>query len=90
MQRYPRSIILLLHLPVPLYDVTGDITNTGISDANGLVVTVGSPAKGTGTYPEYAVGSLAADDSSSFEVTFTSTDLSSVPLVIELEGRRWG
>jgi hypothetical protein len=64
------------------YDVTGDITNTGISDANGLVVTVGSPAKGTGTYPEYAVGSLAAGDSSSFEVTFASTDLSSVPLVI--------
>jgi len=64
------------------YDITGDITNTGISDANGLVVTVGSPAKGTGTYPEYAVGSLAADDSSSFEVTFTCSDLSSVPLVI--------
>lgn len=64
------------------YDVTGDVTNTGISDANGLVVTVGSPAKGTGTYAEYAVGSLAADDSSSFEVTFTCTDLSSVPLVI--------
>jgi len=63
------------------YDVTGDVTNTGISDANGLVVTVGSPAKGTGTYPEYAIGSLAADDSSSFEVTFTSSDLSSVPLV---------
>ncbi|MCX6684727.1 MAG: hypothetical protein NTZ37_08395 [Methanoregula sp.] len=63
------------------YDITGDITNTGISDANGLVVTVGSPAKGTGTYPEYAIGSLASDDSSSFEVTFTCTDLSSVPLV---------
>jgi hypothetical protein len=64
------------------YDVTGDITNTGISDANGLVVSVGSPARGTGTYPEYAVGSLAADDSASFEVTFTCSDLSSVPLVI--------
>jgi hypothetical protein len=64
------------------YDLTGDITNTGVTDADGLVVTVGSPAKGTGTYPEYAVGSLASDDSSSFEVTFTSTDLSSVPLVI--------
>lgn len=64
------------------YDLTGDITNTGISDANGLVVTVGSPATGTGTYPEYAIGSLASDDSSSFEVTFTSADLRSVPLVI--------
>jgi hypothetical protein len=64
------------------YDLTGDITNTGVSDANGVVVTVGLPAKGTGTYPEYAVGSLASDDSSSYEVTFTCTDLSSVPLVI--------
>jgi hypothetical protein len=64
------------------YDLSGDITNTGISDANGLVVTVGSPARGTGTYPEYAIGSLASDDSSSFEVTFTCTDLTSVPLVI--------
>ncbi|MDD1687416.1 hypothetical protein [Methanoregula sp.] len=64
------------------YDLTGDITNTGVTDANGVVVSVGLPAKGTGTYPEYAVGSLASDDSSSFEVTFTCTDLSSVPLVI--------
>lgn len=64
------------------YDLTGDITNTGVSDANGLVVTVGLPAKGTGTYPEYAVGSLASDDSSSFEVTFTSQDIASVPLII--------
>ena len=63
------------------YDLSGDIANTGISDAKGLVVTVGSPAKGTGTYPEYAVGSLASDDSSSFEVTFTSPDITSVPLV---------
>jgi hypothetical protein len=65
------------------YDLTGDITNTGITDANGMVVTVATPATGTGTYPEYAVGSLAADDSSSFEVTFTSTDLSSVPLLFK-------
>lgn len=64
------------------YDLTGDITNTGVTDANGVVVSVGLPAKGTGTYPEYAVGSLASDDSSSFEITFTCTDLSSIPLVI--------
>jgi hypothetical protein len=64
------------------YDLSGDITNTGVTDANGVVVSVGLPAKGTGTYPEYAVGSLASDDSSSFEVTFTCTDPSSVPLVI--------
>jgi len=64
------------------YDLTGDITNAGITDAKGLVVTTGSPAQVTGTYPEYVIGSLASDDSSSFEVTFTSPDLSSVPLVM--------
>jgi hypothetical protein len=64
------------------YDLTGDIANSGISDANGMVVSVASPAKGTGTYPEYAVGSLASDDSSSFEVTFSCTALTAVPLVI--------
>jgi hypothetical protein len=64
------------------YDLTADIANTGITDATGMVVTVGSPARGTGTYPEYAIGSLASDDSSSFEVTFTCNDLTSVPVVI--------
>ncbi|MEN6611487.1 MAG: hypothetical protein ABFC24_11640 [Methanoregulaceae archaeon] len=64
------------------YDLTADITNAGVSDAKGVIVTVGSPAKATGTYAEYAVGTLSADDSSSFEVTFTCDDLSSVPLEI--------
>ncbi len=64
------------------YDLTGDITNTGITDAKGLTVTVGSPAQSTGTYAEYAIGSLASDDSRSFEVTFTAQDLTSVPLVM--------
>jgi hypothetical protein len=64
------------------YDLTGDITNAGITDAKGLVVSVGSPALGTETYPEYAIGSLASDDSGSFELTFTCRDLSSVPLVM--------
>lgn len=64
------------------YDLTGDITNTGITDAKGLTVTVGSPAQATGTFAEYAIGSLASDDANSFEVTFTTSDLSSVPLVM--------
>jgi hypothetical protein len=64
------------------YDITGDITNAGISDAEGVVVTVGSPAKAAGIYPEYAIGSIASDDSGTFEVSFTSSDLSSVPVII--------
>lgn len=64
------------------YDLTADITNAGVSDAKGLIVSVQSPAKATGTYTEYAVGTLSADDSSSFEITFTCDDLSNVPLDI--------
>ena len=64
------------------YDITGDITNTGITAAKGLTVTVGPPAQGTGTYAEYAIGSLSSDDAGSFELTFTASDLSSVPLVM--------
>ena len=60
------------------YDITGDITNAGITNAEGVVVTVGSPAKGAGTYPVYAIGSIASDDSGTFEVTFTSSDLSAI------------
>ena len=64
------------------YDITGDITNAGISDAYGVVVNVGSPATGTGTYPVYAIGSIASDDSGTFELTFATTDLSHVPVII--------
>jgi len=64
------------------YDITGDITNAGISNALGVVVTVGSPAQPAGTYPVYAIGSIASDDSGTFEVTFTSNDLSAVPVII--------
>jgi hypothetical protein len=72
------------------YDLTGDITNSGVTDAKGLVVTVGSPAQGVETYPEYAIGALATDDSGSFEVTFTAKDLSAVPLVIRWKGSDGG
>lgn len=64
------------------YYLTGDVTNTGISDAKGLTVTVGYPAQATGTYAEYAIGSLTSDDAATFELTFTTSDLSSVPLVL--------
>ena len=64
------------------YDITGDITNAGITDAEGVVVNVGSPATGTGSYPVYAIGSIASDDSGTFELTFASSDLSAVPVII--------
>ena len=64
------------------YTLKGDINNAGLTDAKSMVVTVGTPAKAEEPYAQYAIGSLAADDFSSFEITFTTTDLSSVPLVI--------
>jgi hypothetical protein len=64
------------------YKLTGDLNNAGISDAKSLVVSVDAPAKAVDPYPKYAIGSLASDDFASFEVTFTATDPSSVPLLI--------
>jgi hypothetical protein len=64
------------------YTLKGDINNAGLTDAKSMVVTVGAPAQAAEPYAQYAIGSLAADDFSSFEITFTSKDLSSVPLVI--------
>ena len=63
-------------------EITGDVTNAGITDAYGVTVTVGSPAVATGTYPVYAIGSIASDDSGSLDITFTANDLSAVPLVV--------
>jgi hypothetical protein len=64
------------------YSLTGDINNAGLTDAKSMVVTVGSPAQAVEPYAYYSIGSLASDDFSSFEITFTTNDLSSVPLVI--------
>jgi hypothetical protein len=64
------------------YSLTGDVNNAGLTDAKSMIVTVGAPAQAVEPYAQYAIGSLAADDFSSFEITFTAKDLSSVPLVI--------
>jgi hypothetical protein len=64
------------------YTLKGDVNNAGLTDAKSMVVTVGSPALAVEPYAQYAIGSLAADDFSSFEITFSSRDLTSVPLVI--------
>jgi hypothetical protein len=64
------------------YKLTGDVNNAGITDAKAMVLTVGSPAKAVEPYGEYSIGSLASDDFSSFELTFTINDLSSVPIIV--------
>jgi len=64
------------------YSLSGDVNNAGLTDAKSMVVTIGAPAHAVEPYSDYAIGSLASDDFSSFEVTFTASDLSLVPLVI--------
>ncbi|MGB7787254.1 hypothetical protein [Methanoregula sp.] len=65
------------------YSLTGDVTNAGITDASGLVLSVGAPAHPVQPYASYAVGALASDDFSSFTLTFVSNDLSSVPIIVQ-------
>ena len=63
------------------YDVTGDVTNAGLSNANGVTVTSLSPAVPHDPEMNYVIGTLKPDDFGSFEVTFTAPDgISSVPL----------
>jgi hypothetical protein len=62
----------------------GDVTNNGLTDAKSVLVTVGSPAKPANPNPVYALGNLAPDDFSSFEVTYTlQGPATSIPLVVE-------
>ena len=64
------------------YHLSGDVNNAGISDAKSMVLTVVAPAKAVEPYAEYSIGSLASDDFSSFELTFASNNLSSVPVQV--------
>jgi hypothetical protein len=65
------------------YTLTGDVTNAGITDASGLILTTDAPAHAVEPYSSYAVGSLASNDFSSFTLTFTASDLSAVPVTIQ-------
>ena len=58
------------------------MNNAGITDAKSMVLTVLTPAKPVEPYAEYAIGSLASDDFSSFTLTFMTTDLSNIPVQI--------
>jgi len=65
-----------------VYTLTGDVSNTGITDATGMFLTTAAPATPVQPYSNYAIGSLQSNDFSSFTLTFTSSDLSSVPVII--------
>lgn len=61
----------------------GDVTNNGLTDARSVLVTTGSPATPVNPNPVYAIGNLAPDDFSSFEVTYTQKTPGTVPVVVE-------
>jgi LPXTG-motif cell wall-anchored protein len=65
-----------------VYHVTGDVTNAGLTNANGVSVTTLSPAIPQDPYKSYVIGALKPDDFGSFEVTFNANGATTVPLQI--------
>ena len=67
----------------------GDVTNNGLTDAESVLVTVGSPATPVNPNPVYAIGNLQPDDFSSFEVTYTSPGPGIGSAPGRIQGCRW-
>jgi hypothetical protein len=67
------------------YHVTGDVTNAGLETANAVTVTSIAPAVPSDPYRSYIVGALKPDDFGSFEVTFSATNATSVPLQLSFK-----
>ncbi|MDD4254322.1 MAG: hypothetical protein PHP59_02990 [Methanofollis sp.] len=64
------------------YSIGGDVTNAGLTTARGVVVTTGDPAVPENPYPEYVLGSLEADDLSSFDLNCRVENATEIPLLI--------
>ncbi len=67
------------------YHITGDVTNAGLETANAVTVTSIAPAVPSDPYRSYIVGALKPDDFGSFEVTFSVTNATSVPLQLSFK-----
>jgi uncharacterized membrane protein YgcG len=80
---YPVINNLALTTSDGAYELTGDVTNAGVSDAAGMVVQLDPPVTPVQPYTNYGIGALASDDFSSFTLTFTSNDLSAVPIEVD-------
>ena len=68
-----------------IYHITGDVTNAGLETANAVTVTSIAPAVPADPYRSYIVGALKPDDFGSFEVTFSATNATSVPLQLSFK-----
>jgi|WetSurMetagenome_2_1015567.scaffolds.fasta_scaffold72721_2 hypothetical protein len=65
-----------------VYHITGDVTNAGLTTANGVTVTTLTPAVPEDPYQSYVIGALKPDDFGSFEVTFRADGATGIPLQI--------
>lgn len=63
-----------------VYYVKGDVTNSGLETANGVMITSLYPAVPEDPYQNYVIGALKPDDFGSFELTFDAKNVTSVPL----------
>jgi len=78
----PQTSNVKVKLESGVYHITGDVTNAGLTTANGVTVTSLSPATPQDPYKSYVIGALKADDFGSFEVTFNANGATSIPLQI--------
>jgi hypothetical protein len=81
-QAAPEISNVVVKLTEGIYHVTGDVTNAGLTTANGVTVMALSPAIPTDPYKTYVIGALKPDDFGSFEVTFTANGDTSIPLQV--------
>ncbi len=69
------------------YTITGDINNVGITDAKNVMLSIveSDDVEPVQPYANYFIGTLEADDFSSFELSarLSSGDITSVPVLIE-------
>jgi hypothetical protein len=65
--------------------ITGDVTNSGLQNANSVTVTAGAPAIPVDPYKIYAVGLLKPDDFSSFEITVSADSPDQVPVIVSFK-----
>jgi hypothetical protein len=65
------------------YHVTGDIMNAGLETAKSIMISAGGAAVPVDPYKVYVVGALEPDDFSSFELSFSAQNISSIPLTVQ-------
>jgi hypothetical protein len=69
------------------HKISGDVNNAGLKTAEAVVVTTTYPANPIEPYRNYVIGSLNPDDFSNFDLTFTTDDVSHIPVLVTYKDR---